>query len=177
MPWDYDGARAPRPESERGILKPPENPYSTNPLGDAADLRGYDGSSGSWLVFLVEVSSVDPLTFRWSDDMARTWKGTKVPVTFDWHPLSSGVEIKLNKQAWQPGHMITFHARDQLLTKIEKIEGNVLTLAHAATRTVKDAVVRHCDSEALQQAVTRGSGVDGLSGFAVRGKACTATSR
>ena len=65
------------PHFERCILKPPENPYSTNPLGDAAELRGYDGSGGNWLVFLVEVNSADPLTFRWSDDMARTWKGTQ----------------------------------------------------------------------------------------------------
>jgi hypothetical protein len=143
------------PHCERCILKPPENPYGSDPLGDAAELRGYDGSSGSWLVFLVEVNGADPLTFRWSDDMARTWKGTQVPVTFDWQPLCSGVEIKFKKQAWQPGNMVTFHARDQLATKIEKIEGNVLTLAHAATRTAKDAVLRHCDSDALQVVVSR----------------------
>ncbi len=65
------------PHFERCILKPPENPYGTNPLGDAAELRGYDGSGGSWLVFLVEVNGADPLTFRWSDDMAQTWKGTQ----------------------------------------------------------------------------------------------------
>jgi hypothetical protein len=145
------------PQFTRCFLKPPENPFATTPLGDAAELRGYDGSAGGWLVFLVEINSVEPLTFRWSDDMARTWKGTKVPVTFDWQPLSSGVEIKLKKRDWQPGHIITFQARDLLVSKIEKIEGNVLTLAHAATRTVKDAVVRHCDSDALQAAVTRAS--------------------
>jgi len=143
------------PHYARCILKSPDNPYGTKPLGDAAELRSYDGSSGSWLVFLVEVNSADPLTFRWSDDMARTWKGTKVPVTFDWQPLSSGVEIKLKKREWQPGHMITFSARDQLVSKITKIEGNIVTLAHAATRTVKDAVVRHCDSDALQAVVSR----------------------
>ncbi|MBM3892016.1 MAG: hypothetical protein FJ388_23115, partial [Verrucomicrobia bacterium] len=76
-------------------------------------------------------------------------------MTHDWQPLSNGVEIKLKKRDWQPGHIITFQARDQLATKIEKIEGNALTLAHAATRTVKDAVVRHWDSDALQAAVTR----------------------
>ncbi|MFA5190512.1 MAG: hypothetical protein WC740_07300 [Verrucomicrobiia bacterium] len=143
------------PQFTRCILKSPDNPYGTKPLGDAAELRGYDGSSGSWTVYLVEVNSTAPLTFRWSDDMARTWKGTKVPVTFDWQPLSGGVEIKFKKQEWQPGHMITFNGRDPLFSKIEKIEGNTLTLAHAATRTVKGAAVRHCDSEALQAAVTR----------------------
>ncbi len=143
------------PHFERCILKPPDNPYSTNPLGDAAELRGYDGSGGNWLVFLAEVDSADPLTFRWSDDMARTWKGDKVPITFDWQPLSSGVEIRFKKQDWQPGHMVTFQARDLLVSKIEKIEGNVLTLADAACRTVRDAVVRHCDTDALQAVVSR----------------------
>ena len=143
------------PHFSNCILKPPENPYSTTPLGDAAELRGYDGSSGSWLIFLVEVNSAEPLTFRWSDDMARTWKGTKVLVTFDWQPLSSGVEIKFKKREWQPGHMITFGARDQLVSKIEKVEGNVLTLADGATCAVKNAVVRHCDNDALQAAISR----------------------
>ncbi len=80
------------PHYSRCILKSPENPYDTKAMGGAAELRGYDGSSGSWLVFLVEINSAEPLTFRWSDDMARTWKATKVPVTFAWQPLSSGAE-------------------------------------------------------------------------------------
>lgn len=143
------------PHFTRCILKPPDNPYATTPLGDAVELRGYDGSGGSWLVFLVEINSADPLTFRWSDDLARTWKETKVPVTFDWQPLSGGVEIKLKRREWRPGHVITFHARNQLVSKIEKIEGNVLTLADAATRTTTDAIVRHCDNTALQAAITQ----------------------
>ncbi|MBM4078534.1 MAG: hypothetical protein FJ278_02460 [Planctomycetes bacterium] len=136
-------------------LRPPENPFSTNPLGDAAELRGFDGSAGSWLVFLLEVDGANPLTFRWSDDLTRTWKGTRVPITFDWQPLSGGVEIKVNKRDLQPGHIIAFAARDQLVTKVEAVAGNALTLAHPATRTAKDAVVRHCDDEALQAAITR----------------------
>ena len=38
------------PQFTRRILKPPENPYATSPLGETAELRGYDGSSGGWLV-------------------------------------------------------------------------------------------------------------------------------
>jgi hypothetical protein len=71
------------PHFEHCILKAPDNPFGEPPLGDAAELRGYDGTGGGWTVFLVEINNVNPLTFRWSDDMARTWKGTKVPVTFD----------------------------------------------------------------------------------------------
>ncbi len=136
-------------------LRPPENPFSNNPLGDAAEMRGYDGSSGSWLVYLLEIDGVEPATFRWTDDMARTWKGTKTPITFDWQPLSSGLEIKLAKRAWQSGEIIDFSARDQLFTKIEKIKGNVFTLQDPATRDFKEAVVRHCDTQALQEAISR----------------------
>jgi hypothetical protein len=118
-------------------------------------MRGYDGSKGSWLVYIIEIQSADPPTFRWTDDMSRTWKGTKVPVTFDWQPLSSGLEIKLKKRSWQPGEIINFAARDQLFTTIEKIQGRVFTLRDPATRTVPDAVVRHCDSQVLQAAISR----------------------
>ena len=136
-------------------LRPPENPFSNNPLGDAAEIRGYDGQGGSWLVFILEIETADPPAFRWTDDMSRTWKGTKVPVTFEWQPLSYGVEIKLRKRPWQPGEIINFAARDQLFTRIEKIEGRTFTLRDPATRTVQDAVVRHGDTEALQAAITR----------------------
>ncbi len=123
------------------------------PLDDAAELRGYNGSAGSWLVYIVEINGTDPLTFRFSDDMTRTWKAARVPVTFDWQPLSNGIQIKFRRRDLQPGHLVTFSARDQLATKIEKIDGHVLTLAASAARTVADAVVRHCDTDALQTAV------------------------
>lgn len=132
----------------------PGEPYSTSKaLGDEAEFRGYDGSSGSWLVYLLEIDGVEPLTFRWSDDVARTWRGTKVPVTFDWQPLSGGVEVRFARREWQPGHMISVSARDQLVARIEKVEGNVLTLSAAANRDADDAVVRHCDGPAIQAAV------------------------
>ena len=142
------------PHYERCVLKPADNPYGSAPLGDAAEIRGYDGSNGNWTVFLVEIDGVDPVTCRWSDDLARTWKGNRVPVTYDWQPLSEGTEIKLAKREWAPGNMITFWARNQLFSTIAKIEGNILTLADSPNRSVQDAVVRHNDSVALQAAVT-----------------------
>ena len=143
------------PHYEKCQLRPPTNPFSTNPLGDAAELRGYDGSAGSWIIYILEVDGVSPLSFRWTDDLARTWKAKKVPVTFDWQPLGGGTEIKLRRRDLQLGHIITFAARDLLVTEIEKVEGSVLTLKHAPTRTAKDAVVRHCDTAALQKAIVR----------------------
>jgi hypothetical protein len=143
------------PHYERCVLKQPDNPYGTAPLGDAAEIRGYDGTSGNWTVFIIEIDGVNPVTCRWSDDLARTWKGTRVPITFDWQPLSEGTEIKLSKREWAPGHMITFSARNQLFSSIKSIEGNVLTLADAPSRSVQNAVVQHNDTAALQAAVSR----------------------
>ena len=139
------------------LLRGPESPYSTEPLADALEIRGYDGSTGSWLVFLLEVDATEPLSFRWSDNLVREdkWQGVQVPITWDWQKLSNGVEVKFNKRDLEVGHMITFSARDQLSSVIEKIDGNMLTLRDAANRTAADAVVRHDDSLAIQAAVDR----------------------
>ncbi|MCX6910543.1 MAG: right-handed parallel beta-helix repeat-containing protein [Verrucomicrobia bacterium] len=132
----------------------PGEPYIGASKDTGLETRGYDGSAGSWIVFLLEIDSAGP-TFRWSDDLARSWKATKVPVTHDWQPLGGGVEVRFSRREWKPGHMVSFSARDQLVSVIEKIEGNVLTLRAEANRTASDAVVRHCDSMALQAAIDR----------------------
>lgn len=141
---------------QSGTMHGPGEPYSTwKVLKDVAEFRGYDGGAGSWLVYIIEVDGANPATFRWSDDLARTWKGHKVPITFDWQLLSNGVEVKLAKQDWQPGNMITCSMRDQLVGTITKIEGNVLTLSQPANRSAKDATVRHNDQSACQSAIDR----------------------
>ncbi len=143
------------PHYERCILKPPENPYATNPLGNVAEIRGYDGQAGDWAIYIVEVESTVPLCFRWSDDQARTWKAKGVPVTFDWQPLSGGTAIKFNQHDWQPGHIITCTGRNLLVTKIVGIEGTRITVADAPCQSNTAARLRHCDSAALQAAVKR----------------------
>lgn len=125
------------------------------PTPEEVELRGYDGSSGSWTVFVVEVAPTDPATFRWTDDLALNWHDGGA-VSGDWQPLSGGTEIKINKRDWGGvGHLITFSARDQLLSVIEKIEGNTLTLRDPANRSAEDAVVRHNDTLALQAALNQ----------------------
>ncbi|MBI5686749.1 MAG: hypothetical protein HZC54_16910 [Verrucomicrobia bacterium] len=137
----------------------PASPYSSaRPLGDTVEIRGYDGSTGGWFVFILEVEQAEPATFRWSDNLVlhgNEWAGRKVPITFDWQKLSNGIEIKFKRQDWQPGHMVTFSARDQLISVVEKIEGKTLTLRDAANRTAGDAVVRHSDRDAIQAAINR----------------------
>ncbi len=134
----------------------PGSPYEDRrPLQDEVKIRGYTGASGSWVVYILEIDGANPLTFRWSDDLARTWKGTKVPITFDWQSLSGGTELRFNKRDLVPGNMISFSARDQLITSIEAVRGNVITLRDAPNRTTTAAVVRHSDTSALQAVIDR----------------------
>jgi hypothetical protein len=122
--------------------------------GNSVEVRGYDGSAGSWLVFVLDIAP-GKREFRWTDDLGRNWHPA-VPITHDWQPLSGGVEVRLNQRDWESGYVISFGARDQLVTTVEKIEGNVLTLKDAANRSVKDALVRHNDGVAIQAAIDRG---------------------
>jgi hypothetical protein len=144
------------PHYTGGLLRGPDSFYGkSEPLEGVAELRGFDGSAGDWLVFILDTDGDQPLSFRWSDDLARTWKARQVPVTWDWQKLSGGLEVKLLKRDLVLGHGITFTARTQLLTRIERVEGNTLWLRDAPTKSVTDAVVRHGDGAALQAAVDR----------------------
>ena len=82
---------------------------------------------GSWVIYILDIEPSATPAFRWTDDLGRTWQ-PKVPITHDWQPLSGGVEVRLNQRDWESGYVIAFGARDQLVSRIEKIEGNVLTL-------------------------------------------------
>ncbi|MBI2297430.1 MAG: hypothetical protein HYU66_00515 [Armatimonadetes bacterium] len=139
---------------QRPTLFGPGEPYSTaRALGDAVEMRGYDGSSGSWLTCIAEVDGTDPVTFRWKLDLAKPWAAAKVPVTYDWQTLSGGIELRFQRREWRSGEMATFAARDQLVSTIDRIEGKVVTLQNAANRTTTGAVVRHTDRAAAQKAI------------------------
>lgn len=138
------------------LLMGPGEPYSTSrPLGDAVEIRGYDGTGGSWLTYVIEIDNVNPLSCRWKGDISKDWSGTRVPVTYEWQKLSGGTEIKFKKQQWEPGNLIVFSARDQLETTITGIEGHVFTLADASNNTTDDAIIKHIDSDALQSAINK----------------------
>jgi hypothetical protein len=139
----------------RKSLWGPRAKYAANrPLADEVEVRGYDGTAGSWVVYMLDIAPGPTPRFRWTDDLGRTWH-PPMPITYDWQPLSGGTQVRFHKFAWQDGYTVVISARDQLITTIEKVEGNVLTLRDAANRSVKDAVVRHCDDAALQAAVDR----------------------
>ena len=120
---------------------------------DVAEVRGFDGSGGDWLVFLLDITAADPLRYRWTDDLARTWKGQDVPAGPEWQALSGGLEVRFKGEGLEPGHVVTFSARTQLRTVIERIEGTSVWLRDTPTRSVDDAVVRHLDTDALRFAM------------------------
>lgn len=125
---------------------------SQRALKGELEFRGYDGAAGSWFVYMVDVPQATPVKFRWSDDFGRSWHEGG-PVDDQWHKLSGGTEVLFHPFEWQEGYTVVFSARDQLVSRITKIEGNVLTLADAPNRSATDAVVRHSDDAALQAAV------------------------
>ena len=126
-----------------------------NPLkDDVMEIRGFDGSGDGWRVFLLEVNPAAPAGFRWTDDIGRTWHD-KTAITCEWQPLSAGVEIRFNRRQWDGAYAVSFSARDQLVSTIERIDGKVITLKEAPNRSAEDAVVRHCDDVAIQAAVDR----------------------
>ena len=123
-------------------------------LQGEVEMRGYDGSSGSWTPFLLEIHPEKPASFRFTDDIGRSYSKF-VPITGDWQPLSGGTEVKFNRREWDGAYLVTFSARDQLITTIEKIDGNTITLKDPANRSADDAVVQHNDRGALQAAIDR----------------------
>jgi hypothetical protein len=133
----------------------PRAKYAANrPLADEVEVRGYDGSAGSWVVYMLDVAPGPGNTFRWTDDLGRTWKPA-TRITYDWQPLAGGTQVRFRKFAWQEGYTVVISARDQLMTTIENIEGNVFTLRDAPNRSVRGSVVRHSDDDAMQAAVDR----------------------
>ena len=141
-------------EDKRHIWGPRPKITWAKELGDKAELRGYDGSQGDWLVLILDVPAAVPATFRWSEDFGTTWHET-VPITDEWQPLRDGMEVRFGKHDWEQGYTVVFSCRGQLATTVEKIEGNVITLRDAPERAAKDAVLRHRDDDALQAAIDR----------------------
>jgi hypothetical protein len=125
---------------------------NSKPPDNSVEVRGYDGGKGGWAVFLLDIAPAAKPTFRWTDDLGRTWHDN-VPITHDWQPLSAGVEVRLNQRDWNVGYVISFSARDQLVSTIEKVDGNTITLCDVPNRTSDKAVLRHCDDRALEAAV------------------------
>jgi len=141
-------------QDKRHIWGPRQKITWATELGDKAELHGYDGRQGDWLILILDVPPGVPSTFRWSEDFGRTWQPT-VPMTGDWQALRDGMEVRFNQHDWENGYTVVFSLRGHLATTIDKIEGNVITLRNAPMRAAKDAVLRHRDDDALQAVIDR----------------------
>jgi len=144
-------------QDKRHIWGPRPKITWANELGEKAELRGYDGSQGDWLILILDVPPGVPSAFRWSEDFGRTWQPI-VPMTGDWQSLRNGMEVRFNKHDWENGYTVVFSLRGHLATTIEKIEGNLITLRDAPMRAASDAVLRHRDDDALQAVIDRAIG-------------------
>ncbi len=128
---------------------------NSSPESQQVEVRGYDGSLGNWTVYILDFAGTTPPTFRWSDDLALTWKESKLPITGQWQKLSGGVEVKFGKRDWTTPCLVTFSGRDQLISTILKIEGNTVTLTDPAPVGAKGCAMQHTDSGPLQAAFDR----------------------
>ncbi len=145
-----------RIEGAAALSMRPGIPPARRPLSpELMEIRGYDGSQGSWLVYLIEISPGLSGGFRWSGDRGRTWS-SPAPITGEWQLLDGGIEVRFGRTDWgEESHAIWFSARDLLVTRIEEIDGHALILRDAPDQSSGEAVVRHCDSGALQAAIER----------------------
>jgi len=130
----------------------PEDMYKSHAVTNEFELRGFDGKKTSWRTFVLDFAGGDPASFRWSNDLAKTWtKG--VAVTGDWQLLSDGVEIRFQTKKWRAGHLVTFHARSDLLTTIVSTKDKEFVLADAPNLTASGVTVRHHDRLAIDRAL------------------------
>ncbi len=136
------------------ILWGPHGTRNRRTLTDEVEVRGCPDAYGKWVVYLLDIDPSCPRVFRWSADMGRTWHAD-VPLSREWQPLDGAVEVRFNDFSWRDGYTVTLAFRDQLATRVERVDGNTLTLRDAPLLSVADAVVRHDDRAALQAAVDR----------------------
>ncbi|MEN6641022.1 MAG: right-handed parallel beta-helix repeat-containing protein [Armatimonadia bacterium] len=118
------------------------------------ELRGWDNNGKSSTVYIIDFDRKTPTSFRWSDDIGRTWQPAQ-QVTGDWQTLRGTLQVKVLPYEWEKGWTFTFSAKDYLITTIEKIEGKTLTVRDPATATTATALVKHTDTQALQAAIDR----------------------
>jgi hypothetical protein len=147
------------PTVVQAVVWGPKTAYAavtSKPVNELLEFRGYEQWDTDWEPCFLDIERTTPPCFRWSNDIARTWQ-PKVPITGDWQPLTRGLEVRFKDTAfdWAGGYTVTFSIRSQLLTVIQAIDGNRVTLRDAPKRAVADAALRHVDSWALQAVVDR----------------------
>ncbi len=141
---------APRCESFH-IFGPHGTHANRRRINGEAEIRGWDGSNGDHVVYIIDIDPNTPDVFRWSDDRGRVWHDG-VTLDREWHTLSGGLEIRLTDFDWSLGWVITIVMRSSITAEIMYIRDNVITIDNTFDIDVK-AKVLHSDSAALQVAI------------------------
>ena len=122
------------------------------PVGDRIVFDGYDGSQGSWTIYMFDFSLDEKDVFRWTNDNARTWH-ENVKIQDGFTDIEKGIRIKINEfKERDYGCTAVFVCDDKMIAVIEKIEGNKLYLSQAANVTAEGELL-HSDSLGIQKAV------------------------
>ncbi len=122
------------------------------PYTGQIEMSGYNGSNGSWVIYMVDVPVNQRAVFGWSDNLGESWH-RGVPIVFgEWIEMSGGVKVKFHEDfTWEKGYTLVFSCRDQLSAQIIAIEGNDLLLDRQSR--VGEGRIYVDDTAALQAAV------------------------
>lgn len=122
------------------------------PIGDRIIFDGYDGSQGSWTVYIFDFSPEEKDVFRWTNDNARTWH-EDVKIQDGFTDIEKGIRIKINEfKEREYGCTAVVVCDDKMVAVIEKIEGNKIYLSETANVTA-EGELSHSDSLGIQKAV------------------------
>ena len=122
------------------------------PVGDRILLDGYDGSQGTWKIYMFDFSPDEKDVFRWTDDNARTWH-ENIKICDGFTDIENGVRIKIGEfKEREYGCTAVFVCDNKMVAVIEKIEGNKIYLSESANVTAQGELM-HSDTLGIQKAV------------------------
>lgn len=146
-------------ETDKLFERRPRTPNSgrvwkhNQPINGRVELDGYDGTQGDWEVYFFDMCPEMPDVFRWTKDFGVTWSEDLPLKTGEWTVIDGKMRVKINdfkEREW--GCTAAFVCSSRLISTIEKIDGNTVTLADAAGIDA-ECEIMHSDSAAIQRAI------------------------
>ena len=128
-------------------------PWTHNqPIGDRVLFDGYDGTSGDFVVYFIDMAPEMNNTFRWSKDFGITWQ-ENIPITEGWINIDGDVRIKINEfRERQWGCTAAFACSSRMNATVMELNGDTVKLSAPATRSAKCELM-HSDTASLQRAI------------------------
>lgn len=128
-------------------------PWKHNqPLDGRVMLEGYDGTQGDFVTYFIDMCPEEPNVFRWSDNYGIDWH-EGIAITDGWISITDKLKVKISdfkEREW--GCTAAFACSSRMISTIEAIDGNSVTLSSAATIDARCEIM-HSDSAALQRAI------------------------